>query len=130
MRSVSLGPWRWTHQLVATLGVVTAGGIGVGLGAWFDFRCPFASAGFACAGCGCSRAVTIAVQDGVIAAFERQPSALLLIVGLIVSIAVSGTAVARERRQLLVGLLMPRFMLTGVLLLATANFAYQLDANL
>ena len=125
-----LRQWSWTNQLVASAGVAAAGSFGVAIGGMFEFQCPLASFGLACAGCGCSRAVTIAVQDGVIAAFERQPSALLLVAGLIVSVAVSAIAVVRERRDRVISRSTPRIMLSGLLLLAAANLAFQLNANL
>ena len=69
-------------------------------------------------------------EVGVFAVFGRQPSALLLVAGLIVSVAVSAIAVVRERRERVIARDMPRIMLSGLLLLAVANLAYQLNANL
>ncbi|NBO56300.1 MAG: hypothetical protein EBU84_17290 [Actinobacteria bacterium] len=72
----------------------------------------------------------IARKEGMVAALERQPSALLLVAGLIVSVAISAIAVVRERRDRVISRSTPRIMLSGLLLLAAANLAFQLNANL
>lgn len=126
----TLRQWTWSNQLFASAAVLSAGGVGVAFGAAVGFRCPFASMGVACAGCGCSRAVTIAIQDGLAAAFERQPTALLLVVTLVLSAMVSVVATKRFDRERIMGFITPRIAASAMLLVALANLAYQLNSNL
>ena len=126
----NLRQWTWSNQLFASAAVLSAGGVGVAFGAAVGFRCPLASMGVACAGCGCSRAVTIAIQDGLAVAFERQPTALLFVVTLVLSATLSTVATKRVDRGRIMGFITPRIAASTVLLVALANLAYQLNANL
>lgn len=121
----SYGLLGWVS--IASLSV---GALGTVLGKAFNLRCPFVSAGLACAGCGCSRAVTLALQDGLAAAFDRQPTALLLVVSLVLSATVSTVATKLVNRERIMGFITPRIAASAILLVALANLAYQLNANL
>jgi hypothetical protein len=66
----------------------------------------------------------------VFAVFGRQPSALLLVAGMIVSVAVSVMVVVRKPRDRVIARSTTRIMLSGLLLVAAANLAFQLNSNL
>ena len=64
-------------------------GVGFGVIAMASgWSCPFAAAGAACPGCGCTRAATTALKDGPLDAFRSQPTAsLVLMSALVVAVA-------------------------------------------
>jgi len=125
----TLRTWNWTNQLVVSGGVVGLGGLGVLAGGLLDFRCPFASVGLACAGCGCSRAVTIAVQDGLGSAFSAQPTAFLLVLVLTLSLVISAVHVMRNEKVGTIKLITPLVVAILVAVVAIVNFGYQLNTN-
>lgn len=47
-------------------------------------ECPMRSVGLACPGCGCGRAATALMSDGLLSAFQQQPTASLLLMSLVV----------------------------------------------
>lgn len=49
----------------------------------FDLTCPMRSMGFACPGCGCGRAAISFIFDGPAAAIRQQPTALFLLLSLL-----------------------------------------------
>ena len=124
-----LHEWSWSNQLLVSGGVVVAGGVGVVAGGLFDFRCPFASAGLACAGCGCSRAVTIAMQDGLGSALSAQPTAFLFVLVLTLSLVISAFRVMRSTTSRTLGFITPLVVAACVVVAAVLNFGYQLNAN-
>jgi len=128
MKEILLG-WSWTNQLFASGGVAVAGGIGIAAGGLLDFRCPFASAGLACAGCGCSRAVTIAVREGLGPALSAQPTALLFVLVLTLSLLISAIHVIRSTTTRILGFITPLMVAVLVFVAAMLNFGYQLSAN-
>lgn len=128
MKEIRLG-WSWTNQLFASGGVAVAGGIGIAAGGLFDFRCPFASAGLACAGCGCSRAVTIAVQEGLGPALSAQPTALMFVLVLTLSLVISAIHMMRNVTSRTFGFITPPMVAAFVVVAAMLNFGYQLSAN-
>jgi len=121
--------WSWTNQLFASGGVAVAGGIGIAAGGLFDFRCPFASAGLACAGCGCSRAVTIAVREGLGPALSAQPTALIFVLVLTLSLVISAVHVVQSTTTRTLGFITPLVAAAFVVVAAMLNFGYQLSAN-
>jgi hypothetical protein len=66
----------------------------------------------------------------VFAVFGRQPSALLFVAGMLVSVAVSVMVVVRKPRDRVIARSTTRIMLSGLLLVAAANLAFQLNSNL
>lgn len=64
------------------------------------------------------------------AVFGRQPSALLFVAGMLVSVAVSVMVVVRKPRDRVIARSTTRIMLSGLLLVAAANLAFQLNSNL
>jgi hypothetical protein len=64
------------------------------------------------------------------AAFDRQPTALLLVVSLVLSATVSTVATKLVNRERIMGFITPRIAASAILLVALANLAYQLNANL
>lgn len=107
-----------------------AGGAGIAAGGLFDFRCPFASAGLACAGCGCSRAVTIAMQDGLGSALSAQPTALIFVLVLTLSLVISAIRVVRSTTTRTLGFITPLVVAACVVVAAILNFGYQLNTNM
>lgn len=125
----SLLSWSWTNQLFASGGVAVAGGVGTAAGSFFDFQCPLASVGLACAGCGCSRAVTIAVSDGLGSALSAQPTALIFVLVLTLSLLISAIHVIRSTTTLTLGFITPLVVAACVVVAAVLNFGYQLNTN-
>jgi hypothetical protein len=87
----------------------------VGLG------CPMQSIGLACPGCGCGRAATALISEGPIAAIQQQPTALLLLVS-IVLLAVVGRSVRVSKERWL-----SSFVILLPFPLAFANLVFQLN---
>ena len=56
---------------------------------FLGLNCPMQSIGLACPGCGCGRAAVALVSDGPITALRNQPTALLLLMSIVV-LAVAG----------------------------------------
>lgn len=125
----SLLSWSWTNQLFASGGVAVAGGVGTAAGSLFDFQCPLASVGLACAGCGCSRAVTIAVREGLGSAFSAQPTALIFVLVLTLSLLKSAIHVIRRTTTRTLGFITPLVVAACVVVAAVLNFGYQLNTN-
>lgn len=105
------------------------GGIGIAAGGLLDFRCPLASAGLACAGCGCSRAVTIAVREGLGPALSAQPTALIFVLVLTLSLLISATHVIRSTTTRTLGFITPLVVAACVVVAAILNFGYQVNTN-
>jgi len=114
-----------------TLGIVSgatvgAGALGLLLSKIIGFSCPFRSMGFACPGCGCSRAVESLVQHGPLEMFRAQPTAtiFLLFIGISLASSLSGYVFATSRVVSIVNY--SQVLLILVLLSASSNWIYQL----
>lgn len=114
-----------------TLGIVSgatasAGALGLLLAKTIGFSCPFRSVGFACPGCGCSRAVNSLIGDGPIEMFRTQPTAtvFLVMIGISLASSVFGYVYMKNRVVSLVNY--SQVLLILVLLSASTNWIYQL----
>jgi hypothetical protein len=114
-----------------TLGIVSgatagAGALGLLLSKIIGFSCPFRSMGFACPGCGCSRAVESLVQHGPLEMFRAQPTAtiFLLFIGISLASSLSGYVYTMSRVVSFVNY--SQVLLILVLLSASTNWIYQL----
>lgn len=59
--------------------VLAAGAVTTPIYSSIGLQCPMRSLGLACPGCGCGRALTSLISNGVQSAFRTQPTALLLL---------------------------------------------------
>ena len=114
-----------------TLGIVSgatvgAGALGLLLSKIIGFSCPFRSMGFACPGCGCSRAVESLLQHGPLEMFRAQPTAtiFLVMIGISLASSLSGYVFATSRVVSIVNY--SQVLLILVLLSASTNWIYQL----
>lgn len=69
--------------LVPIAGIAVSAGIVAVVGGW---TCPFTSIGLACPGCGCTRAVGLIRQEGIVEAIRNQPTATLFLLVLVCAI--------------------------------------------
>ena len=114
-----------------TLGIVSgattsAGALGFLLSKTIGFSCPFRSMGFACPGCGCSRAVEVLFREGPFEMFRAQPTATIFILFIGISLGWSLFGYAHTRRAVVSMVKYSQVMLMLVLLSASSNWAYQL----
>jgi hypothetical protein len=114
-----------------TLGIVSgatvgAGALGLLLSKIIGFSCPFRSMGFACPGCGCSRAVESLVQHGPLEMLRAQPTAtiFLLFIGISLAASLSGYVFTKSKVVSIVNY--SQVLLILVLLSASSNWIYQL----
>jgi hypothetical protein len=114
-----------------TLGVVSgatasAGALGMLLTKTIGFSCPFRSVGFACPGCGCSRAVNSLFSHGPIEMFRTQPTATIFLVMIGISLASSVFGYVYMKRRVVSLVNYSQVLLILVLLSASTNWIYQL----
>jgi hypothetical protein len=114
-----------------TLGIVSgatvgAGALGLLLSKIIGFSCPFRSMGFACPGCGCSRAVESLVQHGPLEMFRAQPTATIFLVMIGISLASSLSEYVFAKSRVVSIVNYSQVLLILVLLSASTNWIYQL----
>lgn len=105
---------------------LASGAVGMGLSRIIDFTCPFRSMGFACPGCGCTRAALGILDGDVSGTLSSQPTAAALLTALAVSalwVAVATTDLGSAGPKLRHWSIIPLVM---VLVAGVANWTYQL----
>jgi hypothetical protein len=117
------------HQ--RTLGIVSAATVGAGtlgfaLSKTVDASCPFRTFGFACPGCGCSRAVESLFRHGPIEMFRDQPTATAFLVFVGFALIWSVVGYLYRRRAILLFAKYSYFVLGLLLLAASTNWIYQI----
>lgn len=104
---------------------LSGGGLGVLASSLTDWTCPFRVVGLACPGCGCGRAVSLFVNEGLGAVFISQPTAGLLLfimsVVLVVSLVGSQFGISLRREALIIRISSLALFVAGM-----ANLVYQI----
>ena len=117
------------HQ--RTLGIISVSTLGAGtlgfvLSKTIDISCPFRTFGFACPGCGCSRAFDSLLSKGPIEMFRDQPTATIFMVFLGFALIWSLIGYL-YRRQAVLWLIHYSSLILGLLLFsASSNWIYQI----
>ena len=114
-----------------TLGIVSgattgAGALGLLLSKTVGFSCPFRSMGFACPGCGCSRAVESLVQHGPLEMFRAQPTATIFLAFIGFSLTWSLFGYTYRKSGIVSFVNYSQLILVLVLSAASTNWLYQL----
>ena len=117
------------HQ--RTLGIVStatvgAGTLGLVLSKTIGMSCPFRTLGFACPGCGCSRAVESLFRHGPVEMFRDQPTATIFLVFVGLALIWSVVGYLYRRRAILLLGKYSHFVLGLLLLSASTNWIYQI----
>lgn len=81
--------FRLRSMSMAMALTLTSGGAGLLVSATTGLTCPFRAVGLACPGCGCGRAVSLVVKDGIAVALASQPTATLLLLSMVAILIVS-----------------------------------------
>lgn len=105
---------------VAGLSLV-GGAVSTALYQLFELTCPMRSMGLACPGCGCGRAAISFVFDGPAAAIREQPTALLLLLSLLLLASVGRLSWFSS------GKWRSNFVIVMPIHLALGNLAFQLN---
>jgi len=111
---------------IVSVATASAGSIGYLFSKWIGFSCPFWKVGFACPGCGCSRAVDSLFSHGPFEMLRTQPTAtiFLLFIGISLALSLSGYVYTKSRVVSFVNY--SQVLLILVLLSASTNWIYQL----
>lgn len=117
------------HQ--RTLGIVStatvgAGTLGLVLSKTTGMSCPFGTLGFACPGCGCSRAIDSLLRDGPIEMFRDQPTATIFLVFVGFALIWSVVGYLYRRRAILLFGKYSYVVLALLLSSASTNWIYQI----
>jgi len=105
---------------------LASGAVGMGLSRIIDFTCPFRSVGFACPGCGCTRAALGLLDGDVSGTLSSQPTAtaLVAVLGLsVLWVAIAATDLGTAGPKLRNWSIIPLVM---VLVAGFANWVFQL----
>jgi len=113
-------------QRIVSVATASAGAIGYLLSQTIGFSCPFRKVGFACPGCGCSRAVDSLFSHGPVEMLRTQPTATIFL--LFIGISLVWTLFSYLHQERGASWLMDhsQAMLLLVLLSASSNWIYQL----
>lgn len=93
-RLSSMTPQQTTGMFAAIVG---SGIATTGLYRVTGLSCPMSSLGLACPGCGCGRAATKFLQEGLVSALAAQPTATVLLLSLVATGLFGGVAAVWPR---------------------------------